>query len=98
MTEGDTLKTAILIPCLNEGKTIKKVVRAFSQQDLSLAIYVCDNGSSDHTAAEAVRGGAHLIEEERQGKGIAVRKMVDEIEADIYVLCDGDDTYSAVDM
>lgn len=86
---------AVLIPCYNEGMAIRKVVEDFKKELPEADIYVYDNNSSDNTVAEATAGGAIVRHEYRQGKGNVVRKMFTEIEADIYVLVDGDDTYPA---
>lgn len=86
---------AVLIPCYNEGVAIRKVVEDFKKVLPEADIYVYDNNSSDNTVAEATAGGAIVRHEYRQGKGNVVRKMFTEIEADIYVLVDGDDTYPA---
>jgi glycosyltransferase involved in cell wall biosynthesis len=88
-------RVAILIPCYNEEKTIAKVVSDFREQLPDADIYVYDNNSTDNTVEEAARAGAIVRFEKRQGKGNVVRKMFSEVEADIYVLVDGDDTYPA---
>jgi glycosyltransferase involved in cell wall biosynthesis len=88
---------AVLVPCLNEERTIGKVVRDFKVALPSADIYVYDNASTDSTAAEALRSGAVVRTESRRGKGNVVRSMFRDIEADIYVMVDGDDTYSAAD-
>jgi glycosyltransferase involved in cell wall biosynthesis len=88
-------KIAVLIPCYNEGKTIAKVVSDFKAQLPNAAIYVYDNNSTDNTAIEAERAGAIVRYEKRQGKGNVVRTMFREINADIYVMVDGDGTYPA---
>ena len=89
------LRTVVLIPCHNEERTIASVVRKFSQQIPTAAIYVFDNNSTDRTAAEAARAGAVVRCEQRQGKGFVVQSMFRKIDADVYVLVDGDDTYPA---
>jgi hypothetical protein len=86
---------AILLPCYNEELTIAKVVRQFREQLPDADIYVFDNNSSDCTVAEARRAGAVVIHEKRQGKGYVVRSMFHKVEADVYVMADGDDTYPA---
>lgn len=86
---------AVLIPCYNEGVAIRKVVEDFKKELPEADIYVYDNNSSDNTVAEATEAGAIVRYEYRQGKGNVMRRMFTEIEADIYVLVDGDDTYPA---
>jgi glycosyltransferase involved in cell wall biosynthesis len=86
-------KIAILIPCYNEELTIAKVVRDFHAELPQADIYVFDNNSTDHTVASAREAGAHVAYERRQGKGFVVQSMFAQIDADIYVLVDGDDTY-----
>jgi len=96
---------AVLIPCFNEEATIYKVVQdfasVFQSYDGSVRIYVYDNNSTDSTAEQAVRAGAVVRHEYRRGKGNVVRRMFREIEAECYIMVDGDDTYpadSAVEM
>lgn len=94
-------RVAIIIPCHNEEATIADVVRAFRKALPAAAIHVCDNNSSDNTTREAAAAGAIVHSEHRQGKGNAVRRMFADVEADAYVLVDGDATYhapSAVEM
>lgn len=86
-------KIAILIPCYNEATTIAKVVRDWQSALPDASIFVFDNNSKDATADEALRSGASVIPEYRQGKGNVVRAMFRKIDADIYVMVDGDDTY-----
>lgn len=86
-------KTAVIIPCYNEGKAIAKVVKDFKKVLPEAEIYVYDNNSDDDTAAQARRAGAIVRREPRQGKGNVVRRMFADIEADIYVMSDGDETY-----
>lgn len=86
-------KIAILIPCYNESKTIAKVVSDFRKQLPEAEIYVYDNNSTDNTADIARQAGAIVRYEHRQGKGNVVRRMLADIEADCYLLVDGDDTY-----
>jgi len=88
-------KIAVLIPCFNEERTIAKVIQDFQKQLAGAAIYVYDNNSSDRTADIAGAAGARVIREKRQGKGFVVASMFEDVEADIYVLVDGDDTYPA---
>lgn len=87
--------TAVLIPCYNEGLAIRKVVTDFRRELPDAQIYVYDNNSSDNTIEEALQAGAIVCHEYRQGKGNVVRRMFSEVQADIYVLVDGDDTYPA---
>jgi glycosyltransferase involved in cell wall biosynthesis len=84
---------AVLIPCYNEGLTIGNVVRSFAAVLPHTRIYVYDNNSKDNTAKAAAEAGAIVREEILQGKGNVVRRMFRDIEADLYVLVDGDDTY-----
>ncbi len=86
---------AVLIPCYNEALTIVQVVREFRAQLPEASIYVFDNNSSDATADEARRAGAIVVPERRQGKGYVVQSMFQKVDADIYVMVDGDGTYPA---
>lgn len=88
-------RTAILIPCYNEEMTVASVVTQFREELPDADIYVFDNNSSDRTADEARRAGAILGQEMRQGKGYVVQTMFREVDADIYILVDGDGTYPA---
>lgn len=88
-------KVAVLIPCYNESQTIAKVVRDFKSALPGSDIYVYDNNSTDHTDKIARSAGAVVRYERRQGKGNVLRTMFREIDADCYVLVDGDDTYPA---
>ncbi|HEY0266023.1 MAG TPA: glycosyltransferase family 2 protein [Rhizomicrobium sp.] len=89
------MKIAVLVPCYNEEAAIATVVRDFRAALPDAAVYVYDNNSKDRTAARAREAGAVVRTELRQGKGNVVRRMFADIEADIYVLVDGDDTYDA---
>ena len=89
------MKTAVLIPCYNEAQTIRKVVEDFRREIPDAEIWVYDNNSTDGTGEIAGRAGAFVRREYRQGKGFVVRSMFAEIDADAYVLVDGDDTYPA---
>lgn len=89
---------AVLIPCYNEAITIEKVIRDFQTALPDAAIYVYDNNSTDQTAERAARAGAIVRKESRQGKGFVVQAMFREIDAEYYVLVDGDDTYSAANV
>ena len=95
MTSGASMKIAVLVPCYNEEAAIATVVRDFHAALPGATIYVYDNNSKDQTAARAAEAGAVVRMEMRQGKGNVVRRMFADIEADIYVLVDGDDTYDA---
>lgn len=86
-------KIAVLIPCYNEEKAIYKVVMDFKSQLPEAEIYVYDNNSKDNTSSEALRAGAIVKFESRQGKGHVVRRMFASIEADVYLMVDGDGTY-----
>lgn len=90
-------KIAILVPCYNESKTIEKVVtdfrKVFPEEDA--VIYVYDNNSSDGTAEIAEQAGAVVRRERQQGKGNVIRRMFREIDAECYIMVDGDDTYPA---
>ena len=88
-------KIAVLIPCYNEELTIEKVVNDFKQELPKADIYVYDNNSKDRTAEIAKKCGAIVVPEYNQGKGNVVRSMFRDIDADIYVMVDGDDTYPA---
>src|SRR3982750_2744923 len=89
------MKIAVLVPCYNEEAAIAKVVQDFRAALPAAPIYVYDNNSGDATMARAAEAGAIVRSEIRQGKGNVVRRMFADIEADIYVLVDGDDTYDA---
>src|SRR5439155_27038669 len=84
---------AVLIPCYNEEPTIANVVRQFQAALPGAEIYVFDNNSSDHTADQARAAGAQVLFERRQGKGYVVQSMFRRVDADIYVMVDGDETY-----
>lgn len=88
-------KIAVLIPCYNEELTIEKVIKDFRKELPDADIYVYNNNSKDKTAEIAKRNGAIVRNEYRQGKGNVVRSMFRDIDADIYVMVDGDDTYPA---
>ncbi|MCD2436511.1 glycosyltransferase family 2 protein [Acidaminococcus sp. NSJ-142] len=88
-------KIAVLIPCYNEGKTIKKVVQDYQRALPEADIYVYDNNSQDGTDAIARAAGAIVKYEYRQGKGNVIRSMFRDIDADCYLMIDGDDTYPA---
>lgn len=88
-------KIAVLIPCFNEAVTIAKVVKDFKKALPEADIYVYDNNSTDDTVKLAEKAGAIIHHEYRQGKGNVLRSMFRDIDADCYLLVDGDDTYSA---
>ncbi len=88
-------ETAILIPCYNEAQTIGKVVRDWRTVLPEATVYVYDNNSSDGTADIAREAGAVVRHEYQQGKGNVIRRMFREIDADCYIMVDGDDTYPA---
>lgn len=89
------MKIAVLIPCYNESKTIAKVVSDYHAALPEAEIFVYDNNSNDHTDEIAREAGATVRYEYRQGKGNVIRTMFREIEADCYLMIDGDDTYPA---
>ena len=88
-------KIAVLIPCYNESATIEKVVKDYKKALPEADIYVYDNNSKDHTDEIAKKAGAIVRYEYRQGKGNVIRTMFREIDADCYLMIDGDDTYPA---
>lgn len=92
------MKTAVLIPCYNEELTIEKVIKDFKKELPEAQIYVYDNNSKDKTAEIAQKNGAIVKHEYKQGKGNVVRSMFRDIDADIYVMVDGDDTYPAEEV
>jgi glycosyltransferase involved in cell wall biosynthesis len=89
------LSIAVLVPCFNEAAAIDKVVRDFAAALPSAVVYVYDNNSTDETSTVAAAAGAEVRRELRRGKGNVVRRMFQDIEADVYVMVDGDDTYEA---
>lgn len=89
------MKIAVLIPCYNEALTVGKVISDFRRELPTALVYVYDNNSTDDTAVIAKNSGAIVKKEFRQGKGYVVRQMFLDIDADCYVLVDGDDTYPA---
>ncbi len=89
------MRIAILIPCVNEEKTIAKVVSDFRRELPQAEIYVFDNASTDRTAELADQAGAMVIYEGRRGKGFVVQSMFEKVDADLYIMVDGDDTYPA---
>ena len=91
----EILRVAVLIPCYNEESTVGQVVRQFRDQLPGASIYVFDNNSSDQTAACARQAGATVLSEMRQGKGFVTQSMFRQVDADVYVMVDGDETYPA---
>ncbi|OWV68859.1 glycosyl transferase [Rhizobium sp. R339] len=91
------LDIAVLLPCYNEAATIGPVVQGFRAMLPDAAIHVYDNNSTDGTALQAMLAGAHVVRERRQGKGHVVRRMFADIDADIYIMADGDGTYAPDD-
>jgi len=89
------IKIAVLLPCYNEANTIGEVVHGFQQSLPGAEIYVYDNNSTDNTVETALLAGAIVRTERLQGKGNVVRRMFADIDADVYVMADGDDTYEA---
>lgn len=89
------MKTAVLIPCYNEELTIEKVIKDFRRELPDADIYVYNNNSKDKTEKIAKENGAIVVNEYKQGKGNVVRSQFMDIDADIYVMVDGDDTYPA---
>lgn len=90
-------KIAVLIPCYNESKTIEKVVKDYKKVLKDADIYVYDNNSTDGTDEIAKKAGAIVRYEYKQGKGNVIRSMFRQIDADVYLMVDGDDTYPAED-
>ena len=86
---------AVLIPCHNEEAAISLVVRSFREQLPNAVIFVYDNNSTDKTAEVAAASGAIVRSESQKGKGHVVRRMFSDIEAEVYIMVDGDDTYDA---
>lgn len=88
-------RVAVLVPCFNEEAAIAKVVADFRTALPAATVYVYDNNSTDKTIEVATAAGAEVRRERRRGKGNVVRRMFQDIEADVYVMVDGDDTYDA---
>lgn len=95
MTSKTNSRIAVLIPCFNESKTIKKVITSYQAALPTAKIYVYDNNSTDNSATIAKQAGAIVRHEYRQGKGNVIRSMFRQIDADCYLMIDGDDTYPA---
>ncbi|WP_315706773.1 MULTISPECIES: glycosyltransferase [unclassified Bradyrhizobium] len=90
-----SLRVAVLVPCYNEAAAVASVVKGFKQALPTATVYVYDNNSKDRTIDIAREAGAEVRSERRQGKGHVVRRMFADVDADIYVLVDGDATYDA---
>src|ERR1700720_290229 len=90
-----SMRIAVLVPCFNEEAAVATVISDFRKALPTAEIFVYDNNSSDRTSAVARAAGAEVRRERRQGKGHVVRRMFADIDADIYVLVDGDGTYDA---
>ena len=88
-------KIAVLVPCYNEAQSVAKVVTDFRRVLPECTVYVYDNNSTDGTAELAQAAGAVVRREYRQGKGHVIRRMFREIDAECYIMVDGDDTYPA---
>ena len=86
-------RIAVLLPCYNEEATIAATVAGFGEAQPDAAIYVYDNNSGDRTREIAAKSGAIVRSERQQGKGHVVRRMFADVEADVYVMADGDLTY-----
>lgn len=95
LESGSRPRTAVLIPCYNEALTVASVIKDFRKSLPHADIYVYDNNSTDSTVEIAREAGAIVRREQRQGKGNVVRRMFSDIEADVYVMVDGDATYDA---
>ena len=91
-------KIAVLIPCYNEGLTVEKTVSDFKNALPDAEVYVYNNNSKDNTKFLAIKAGAIVRDEYKQGKGAVVRSMFRDIDADVYILVDGDDTYPAEEV
>lgn len=92
---GEMNKIVVMIPCLNEEKTIGDVINDFRKELPGAEIYVFDNASTDSSAEIARKAGANVVSVSRRGKGNVIRTMFKTLDADIYVMADGDGTYSA---
>ncbi|OUS08433.1 glycosyl transferase [Rhodobacterales bacterium 52_120_T64] len=97
MSETSLPSIAVLLPCFNEEHAIASVVQGFKKSVPSATIYVYDNNSTDETCARAAESGAVVCTEPRQGKGNVIRRMFADIDADFYIMVDGDGTYEAAD-
>jgi glycosyltransferase involved in cell wall biosynthesis len=95
MSESDALRIVVLLPCLNEGAAIAGVVSEFRLALPNAEIIVYDNGSEDDTVEQARQAGAQVRSEPQRGKGNVVRRMFSDVDADVYIMADGDGTYDA---
>ncbi len=95
ISEFDGIDVAVILPCYNEEQTIAGVVDGFREQLPDATIYVFDNASSDNTISVAQAAGATVYREPRKGKGNVVRRMFADVDADIYLMADGDGTYDS---
>src|SRR5205085_7157345 len=93
-----SVKIAVLIPCYNEELTVAGVVESFRSELPQSQVYVFDNNSTDRTGELARTAGATVVSESRQGKGFVVQAMFRRIDADVYVMVDGDGTYPASEV
>lgn len=91
-------RIALVLPCLNEEETIAKVIRDFRRELPQMDVYVFDNGSTDRSREIAIEEGAQLVRVPNRGKGQVVRRMFEEVDADILVMVDSDDTYDATGL
>ena len=98
MTKNSEKKIAVLLPCKNEEATIANVITGFRTAVPEAEIYVYDNASTDQTAQRAAEAGAQVVHEATPGKGHVLRRMFADIEADIYIISDGDATYHPADV
>src|SRR4051812_35238928 len=89
------MRIAVLLPCFNEEQTIADTIAGFRLHLPEAVVWVCDNNSNDRTAENAEAAGAHVIFEPIKGKGNAVRRLFSEVDADVYIMSDGDTTYDA---
>ncbi len=96
--ERTNQRTVVVVPCYNEEPTIGKVIADFRHELPGADVIVIDNNSTDASSAIAEKAGATVLHEKRQGKGYVVRSMFDWIDADVYIMVDGDDTYAAKDV
>ncbi len=97
MSDPSSPSIAVLLPCYNEEHAIASVVQGFKKAIPEATVYVYDNNSTDETCARAAKAGAVVRNEPRQGKGNVIRRMFADIDADFYIMADGDGTYDAVD-
>ena len=95
MHEGTFPRVAVLLPCYNEEAAIRQTVEDFRAELPDATVYVYDNNSKDRTKEFAAAAGAVVRSERQQGKGAVVRRMFSDVDADIYVMADGDATYEA---